>query len=307
MPWEKLGRIFVPSGDDWWARSHASTPTVAWNADGTLRVYYSARDDLGRSHIGSVVLSPQEDFHVVHVDHQPVLSPGDLGLFDDSGVVVGSVVQWRGIECLYYMGWNLRITVPWANSIGLATRSSVNEPFIRVGRVPVMDRSEEDPFSLSYPWVVASEDSLTMWYGTNTAWGASADEMKHVIRRATSTNGIDWLRDEEPCIDFVHDREYAISRPCVRRATDGLEMFYSYRSHVAPTTYRLGRAISADGLRWQRTDDAMGIEPSPGEWDGEMMCYSCAFDWGGETWLLYNGNDYGKTGFGLARRLAEVR
>ena len=306
MRWEKLGRVFVPSGDDWWARSHASTPTVAWNADGTLRVYFSARDDGGRSHIGAVDLLPEMNFRVVHVDHQPILSPGELGLFDDSGVVVGSVVQWRGVEWLYYMGWNLRVAVPWANSIGLATRSSPEDAFTRVGRVPVMDRSEEDPFSLSYPWVLASDLSLTMWYGTNTAWGATADEMEHVIRRATSTNGVDWLRDAEPCIDFVHDGEYAIARPCVQRKADGLEMFYSYRSHVKPTTYRLGRAISADGLVWQRMDHSAGIDPSPGEWDGQMICYPCVFDWGGETWLLYNGDGYGRTGFGLARRLAEV-
>ena len=305
MRWEKLGQVFVPSGDDWWARSHASTPTTAWNADGTLRVYFTSRDDHGRSHIGSLDLAPREDFRVVNIDHEPVLSPGEPGLFDDSGVAVGSIVQWGGVERLYYMGWNLRVTVPWANSIGMATRSNSDEPFVRAGRAPALDRSEEDPFTLSYPWVMTSPDSMRMWYGTNTVWGATAEEMEHVIRRATSTDGAVWTRDAVPCVDLVHEGEYAISRPCVRKAQSGLEMFYSYRSHVAPTTYRLGWAFSVDEQTWDRDDDAMGMAPSPGEWDGEMVCYPCVFDWDGETWLLYNGNDYGRTGFGLARRVVE--
>ena len=275
---------------------------MAWNTDGTLRVYFSSRDDLGRSHIGALDLAPDDNFRILNVGHEPVLAPGEPGLFDDSGVVVGSVVQWRGLELLYYMGWNLRVTVPWANSIGVATRSNAREPFIRLGRVPVLDRSEEDPFTLSYPWVMTGDDAMTMWYGTNRVWGASADDMQHVVRRATSTDGVDWVRDPEPCIDFVHDGEYAISRPSVRLSSGGLEMFYSYRSHVSPTTYRLGSAFSDDGLVWDRRDGAVGLEPSEDGWDSEMMCYPCVFDWDGETWMLYNGNGYGRTGFGLARR-----
>ena len=305
VAWEKLGHLFVPSGDDWWARSHASTPTVAWNADGTARVYFSSRDEAGRSHIGAVDLDPSNDFRVVNIHHQPVLSPGEIGLFDDSGVAVGSVVECDGVERLYYMGWNLRVTVPWANTIGMATRMSSDEPFVRCGRVPALDRSEEDPFTMSYPWVLTNDDDLTMWYGTNTVWGATAEDMQHVIRRATSTDGVAWTRDATPCLDFIHDGEYAISRPCVRRCSTGFEMFYCFRSHVDPVTYRIGWAFSADGLQWQR-DDGIGIEPTPGEWDGEMTCYPCVFEWDGEIWMLYNGNGYGRTGFGLARRTSAV-
>ena len=270
-----------------------------------MRVYFSSRDDQGRSHIGAVDVAPSDNFRVINVEHQPVLSPGEPGHFDDSGVAVGSVVLWGGVEILYYMGWSLRVTVPWANSIGMATRSSVDEPFVRVGRVPVLDRSEEDPFTMSYPWVVTSPKlgSMRMWYGTNTAWGATPDDMQHVIRRATSIDGLVWTRDALPCIDFVHQGEYAISRPCVHQAPDGLEMYYCYRSHVAPKTYRLGWAASKDGVTWDRSDDSIGLGPSPGDWDGEMLCYPCVFDWSGDTWMLYNGDGYGRTGFGLARRV----
>ncbi len=31
-----------------------------------------------------------------------------------------------------------------------------------------------------------------------------------------------------------------------------------------------------------------------------MICYPFIFDHKGKRYMLYNGNDYGKTGFGLA-------
>jgi hypothetical protein len=43
-----------------------------------------------------------------------------------------------------------------------------------------------------------------------------------------------------------------------------------------------------------------GIEPSPEGWDGETVEYPWIFDHDGERYMLYNGNRYGLTGFGLA-------
>ena len=31
-----------------------------------------------------------------------------------------------------------------------------------------------------------------------------------------------------------------------------------------------------------------------------MVEYPCVFDWNGRRFMLYNGNDYGRTGVGLA-------
>ena len=38
----------------------------------------------------------------------------------------------------------------------------------------------------------------------------------------------------------------------------------------------------------------------PGDFDDEAQAYPCAFDYEGSRYLLYNGNRYGKTGFGIA-------
>ena len=78
-------------------------------------------------------------------------------------------------------------------------------------------------------------------------------------------------------------------------------MWYSYRGQPSITTYRIGYAESPDGVHWSRMDEKMhSLDVSEGGWDSEMICYPYVFDHKGKRYMLYNGNGYGKTGFGLA-------
>jgi len=73
-------------------------------------------------------------------------------------------------------------------------------------------------------------------------------------------------------------------------------MWYASRGE----SYRIGYAESADGLRWERKDHLSGINVSESGWDSEMVEYPFVFDAKGRRYLLYNGNDYGRSGIGLA-------
>jgi len=73
-------------------------------------------------------------------------------------------------------------------------------------------------------------------------------------------------------------------------------MWYSYRG----TSYRIGYAESDDGRAWRRQDGLAGIDVSADGWDSEMIEYPFVFLHRGQHFMLYNGNDYGRTGFGLA-------
>ncbi len=44
----------------------------------------------------------------------------------------------------------------------------------------------------------------------------------------------------------------------------------------------------------------VGIDISAESWNLEMIDYPFVFDHKGHRYMLYNGNGYGKTGFGLA-------
>ena len=99
----------------------------------------------------------------------------------------------------------------------------------------------------------------------------------------------------------------AIGRPCVYKEDGVYKMLYSYRGvrgyRDDPTqSYRLGYAESTDGLVWTRRDDEVGIERSESGWDSEMIEYSSLYQHAGRRYLFYNGNGFGKTGFGYAEQ-----
>ena len=78
-------------------------------------------------------------------------------------------------------------------------------------------------------------------------------------------------------------------------------MHYSIRKRSV-AAYRLGYADSEDGVHWTRRDAELGLDVSPSGWDSEAVMYSAEISVAGRTYLFYNGNDFGRTGFGVAVR-----
>ena len=65
-------------------------------------------------------------------------------------------------------------------------------------------------------------------------------------------------------------------------------------------SYKLGYAYSENLTDWTRDDDNLGIGLSDNDWDSDMMCYPHIFKVDDKVYLLYNGNEFGRLGFGLA-------
>ena len=275
-------------------QSHAANP-FAERLDGDLyRVYFSCRDAQNRSSIGFVDLSLRT-LTVQALSDQPVLGPGPAGTFDDSGVSLGCIVHDGPYRYLYYVGWNLAVTVPWRNSIGLAI--SINDnPFVKQASAPILDRNCFDPYSLSYPWVRKEPSRWRMWYGSHLNWGNDTRDMEHVLKHAVSADGIHWEPADTVCLPVLSDESYAYARPCVLVERGLYKMWFSYRGK----TYRLGYAESVDGIQWRRMDEKGGMEPSGTGWDSEAVAYAHVFDHDGQRYAIYCGNGYGRTGFGLA-------
>ena len=69
-------------------------------------------------------------------------------------------------------------------------------------------------------------------------------------------------------------------------------------AHIAAMR-RIGYA-NLKMARWTRRDEDAALLPSDTGWDSRMTCYPCVFDHGGERYMLYNGDGYGESGFGIA-------
>jgi hypothetical protein len=297
MAWKRLGVVFVPDGTQPWARSHASLPAPLHVAGDIFRFFFSSRDENKRSHVGWVDVEVSDNPRVLEAAREPVLLPGSDGAFDDSGVGVGCVIDTDGCFALYYMGWNLGVRSLWRNAIGLAKSRTLQAPFERFSRGPILDRSPEDPYTLSYPCVLRfGPQDWRMWYGSNLSPAVGNADMHHAIKLARSRDGIHWTRDGATVVGFATEGEHALARPSVVKSGERLLMCFACRGE----NYRIGAASSDDGVNWTRLDAVMGLGPSGDGWDGEMTCYPALFWHRERLWLAYNGNRYGATGFGLA-------
>jgi hypothetical protein len=294
--WRKEGRVLEAPTHLPWSASHAAVPVVQPDGD-SLRLYFTTRDAEGRSHVGRARLGDGEPWERLEVDAQPVLRPGALGAFDDSGAMTGCLVQHGGDQYLYYVGWSLGRTVPFYVFVGLAVSTDGGESFNRVSSAPVLERSAVDPYFTTTPFVVVDDGRWRMWYASAAGWEARPDGPLHHyrIRHAESDDGVTWRRSDRDCLP-ARTGINAMSTPFVLREGGRYRMWYSYRGE----SYRIGYAESSDGLAWEAADDEVGIDVSADGWDSEMIEYPSVFDFRGSRHLLYNGNAYGATGLGRA-------
>src|SRR5947209_7292092 len=119
MRWVKKGRLFDAAGSRPWAASHTALP-VAETTGEVLRVYYGTRDARNRSHVGSLETRLDRPGAPIVVGEEPVIGPGALGAFDDSGASPSCLVSSGDTKYLYYTGWSLGVTVPFYLQVGVA-------------------------------------------------------------------------------------------------------------------------------------------------------------------------------------------
>lgn len=299
--WRRLGRVIEPQAGGGWWQSHASYPTALVGKDGSVTVFFSVRDASNKSSLASVELNIDGDCFEVAPVRGPLFTPGPRGAFDADGVTVTSFVEQDDRLLAYYLGWTTGISVPFTNFIGLA-EAQPNGTFKRLSPAPIVGRSRENPFTLGYPWVMKMPGELRMWFGSHLFWGDSGLEMNHVIKQASSKDGVLWTQMPGVAVPLAGEAdvaEFAVSRPSVLKESDGsLSMWYARRN----PQYCIGYAVSVDqGLTWQRKDELFTIEGNADTWEAQEITYPCVFDFNGNRYMLYNGNGYGLTGFGLAR------
>lgn len=299
--WLPLGRVVAPPVAAGWGASHAAYPTALPLDGGRVRIFFSTRDATNRSSSASIDIGLDgERWEICSAVRGPHLVPGERGTFDADGATVSCVVPHDGRLYGYYLGWTVLAHVPFTNFIGLAISEDGGTTFRRASPVPVVGRSPENPLTVGYPWVIRDGALWRMWFGSHLRWGPEGLQMLHVLKEAVSDDLVSWRPSARVVMDVAGARdpaEFAISRPVVLREPDRtLSMWYARRR----PGYALGFAVSNDGHTWLRRDEAVRFLGEPEPWEDAERTYPCVFDHGGRRYMLYNGNGYGREGFGLA-------
>lgn len=300
MEWEKLGRVYVARNDASWARSRAFLPTPLSLGE-RIRVFVAFLDAGMVGRVGYVDVDAADPTRVLAVSERPVLDVGPPGMFDDSGVNPLSVLRVDGRVWLYYMGWQTTVRAPYLLFTGLAHSDDDGLTFRRHGPVPVFDRTAAEPMLRTGAFVLPrAGGGFRAWYSTGSEWIESDGRMRptYGLRYAESDDGATWPAEGRPCLEPALPDEYGLARPFVLERGGRLEMWFSVRSHSRG--YRLGYAESSDGVNWRRRDEDAGLDVSAEGWDSEMVHSAWVHETPHGTYLFYNGNNYGETGFGVA-------
>lgn len=297
MRWRKLGLLYSPTPLHAKLLSHAANPMAVAQGGERYRIYFSARDERKRSSVGHVDLDLGSG-RILAQSAEPDCEHGDPGSYCADGISIGNPYQTLLGRYVGFMGWQNPPDGHWRGDIG---RLRIDDGRWRIAdREPLLALDEIDPLSFSYPWIMRTGDGVyRMWYGSTLSWDAGNGEMLHVIQHASSDDGEHW-RKRGLAVPYRIGSAQAFSRPTVVEAPDGvLHMWFSYRG--APgRSYRIGYARSTDRVNWTLALDEAGIDVSAHGWDAQMIEYPFVFIHDGRWLMLYNGDGYGASGFGLA-------
>jgi hypothetical protein len=297
MKWEKLGLIYTPRFIHPKLASHAANPLPVHLEGDVYRIFFNGRDTQNKSSIGYADINIKKR-QLLNICDSPAFEYGPEGSFYQYGASIGSCYKTDDQTYMLFMGWQHLPGGHWRGDIG---RLIVGQDYsLRLDRnAPFLGATTADPISISYPYAMRTDSRYEMWYGSTITWDAGNGEMIHSINHAISTDGNHWER-KGLAIPYQLGIAQAFSRPTVIRHDDNsYEMWFSYRGS-AGQSYRIGYARKTPDAQWELCLNETGIDVSSSGWDSEMIEYPYVFDHAGCRYMLYCGNGYGKSGFGLA-------
>jgi predicted GH43/DUF377 family glycosyl hydrolase len=301
MKWMKGGLVYSPEGHASWAVHSALQPTPLVLDSGVIRMYAGFRDQQGVSSVGFVDLDAHDPSRVLRVSERPVLTQGRPGTFDDNGVVPCAVVRRNGGRVfLYYAGYQLQTKIRFCAFGGLAISSDGGETFERYSEVPVVERTEEGVFFRVVHSIFEEDGLWRAWYGAGGEYRQDGARSLPVydIRYMESSDGFQFPAKGRVALPLQGVDEHRIGRPFVLPDTGCYRMFFA--AATVDRGFRLAYAESQDGHCWTRMDERLGLKVSDSGWDSKMMAYPAVVNTDNNVFLFYNGNDYGRAGFGYA-------
>lgn len=306
--WHREGLLVaVKPNHPWWV-SHAQLPTVLPFSDRLWRVYFGARDANNRSRALAVDVDPGDNMRILMEHFDPLLEFGPVGAFDHRGVSPSAALLVDGQVRLYYIGVSVREDVRGQTAIGLAV-SDDGLDFRRAFVGPVLGAGPFDPYFATAATVGRESEGYRMWYVGGTEWRTvnGLPDPSYELRVARSADGLLWNPRTETYLALDTPAQAGLGRPWFARTADGLRLWFSRRGNAyrvrGDGAYRLASIGVDEQGAFSGTAEPVTFEnpPAPGDFDSWMQAYACVVPHGEDLVMFYNGDDFGREGFGWAR------
>lgn len=310
--WKKLGQIFDPGmfGNQHYLKEFSQSPSALEFSD-YVRVYFCARpartpDGQYESHVAFVDLEKSNLTKILRISDHIVFPLGEYGTFDEFGTHPISVIRHEDEIRIYYCGISRCESVPYNTSLGVAISHDNGDTFTRIGKGPILSHSLDEPMIQGSPRIRHYNGKWYLWYIAGKEWVKTETRLEPVykLRMAWSDNGIDWTKHGQDLLPDKLGIHECHASPDVTYHNGIYHMFFSYRgihNYKSKTGgYQIGYARSTDLFHWHRNDVMAGITTSDSGWDADMVSYPHILRLNDKTYLFYQGNGMGQTGFGLA-------
>lgn len=315
MKFGKSHFLFKPQNHELLARctDFAQSPQ-ALVFDNFVRIYFSTReiDKDTNKHLSKICFVDYDlEFrNILSVSDTEVIALGDLGTFDEHGVFPLNVFKDGDDLYGFIGGWNRKKSISIDGSIGISKSQDSGESFKRLANGPVLTSSINEPFLVGDPFVLKNQKTYFMFYIYGQRWMPETvnepPARVYKIGLATSTNLFDWKKhNDNQIINDILGRDECQALPSVIEHKGIFHMVFCFRYSTDFRTnssrgYRLGYAKSKDLINWERNDGELNMDNRQ-NWDSEMRCYPHLVKVKSEIYLLYNGNKFGKFGFGITK------
>lgn len=297
--WQRKGLIFKPKKN----YSHTQLP-VSINMGKKVRIFYSGRDKHGISHPYFFDLNSDNLNKIIYCHNKSIISLGEPGCFDDSGIMPACIIKIKHQYYLYYIGWSLRKNVPYSNAIGLAI-SKDGKFFKKFSKSPIFSLTNLEPYFTGTISVIKCGKLYYAYYLSCIGWRKVNKKMEPLydIKIANSKDGITWNREGKVAIKLKKENEGGLASATIAKIKQTYHMWFSYRGikdyrDNKRFSYRIGYAFSKNLYKWHRDDKKFNLHFSKNAWDSEMMAYPNVIKVKNNLILFYNGNGFGQTGIG---------
>ena len=290
--WDKKGNIFRDH--------HSQLPVVDESNRNFYTIFYSTRDEEGRS-IPMYINFSKKNLERLSHPKEIGLELGKIGSFDHYGVMPTDIVSLnKNIKDLYYIGWSLRKDVPYHNTLGLAVSQDAGKTWKKYSDGPIFSTSYREPGFIGTAKVIKDGKKWKMYYLSCREWIKNKEKIEPIydIKIALSKDGIQWDPTNEVAVPLLED-EGGISsfQSFGNKAWFSVRGKNNYRDSKEES-YKI-KTSTLVGEKWVR-DDGIDLDVSEEGWDSEMVSYPHVFELNNKIYMIYNGNDFGKYGFGLA-------
>ena len=193
-------------------------------------------------------------------DHNPILTPGEPGSWDDLKIALPYVVKQDSAFYLFYLGINKK----GYPAMGLAI-SNDGYSFTKFEGNPILapDGKGPDAYGIGAGVVIWNDSLWVMFYNASerAGWGPGESIGRATAKVLTGP----WIKDDQPVLTAGRmgewDSEYIFPGSIIKHDDGSYRMYYSAGADFSDSKYQfIGMASSPDGINWKKYNDPTTVE-----------------------------------------------